>query len=156
MNLDIPIGVTYDFAVRARYDDVYGLLSDVPASAGFFPGVEHLKRLGRGVYRWEMQRVGTPDLNFRTAYACQYVSSKAKGSVAWTPVRGEGNADVSGSWAIVRRPSSTALTLDVEALLRTPFPALLRPVAEPLLRLEFERILEQYIDNLIERFGGEV
>ena len=35
-------------------------------------------------------------------------------------------------------------------------PAMMKPVLHPLVEAEFERLTERYIDNLIERFGGEV
>jgi len=156
MSLDIPIAVAYEFEVRAPYAEVFGVLADVPASASHFPQVERLVELARGAYRWDMQPVGPPPYSLQTVYACRYVSSKSRGTVAWTPLEGIGNATVAGSWTLVRGKRSTALTLDIDARLHTPFPALLRVVVEPVLRAEFERLVELYVDNLIERFGGEV
>lgn len=155
MSLDITIAVAYEFAVRAPFKDVFAVLADVPTSAGFFPHVDRLVDLGKGVYRWDMQPVGTREFNFRTVYASRYVSHKAKGTVVWTPVEGIGNAAVGGSWSVVRGKESTALTLDIDATLHTAFPALLHVVVEPLMRSEFERLVERYIDNLIGHFGGE-
>lgn len=156
MSLDVPIAVAYEFAVKAPYHDVISLLADVPTSASFFPGVERIVDLGRGTYRWDMKPVGTQEFNVRTVYASRYVSNRTKGKVGWTPVAGVGNASVGGSWTIVRGKGSTGLTLDIDATLHTPYPALLQAVVEPLMRGEFERLVERYIDNLIERFGGEV
>lgn len=53
--------------------------------------------LGAGVYRWEMQKVGTAQVNLQTVHASKYRSDKAKGTVTWTPVEGIGNALVGGS-----------------------------------------------------------
>lgn len=155
MSLRVPIAVAYEFAVRAPYDEVYAVLSDVPTSAGFFPGVERLATLGRGVYRWDMERVGPRELELRTVYAARYAASKARGTVVWTPVPGVGNAQVAGSWRIVRGKASTGLTLDIDATVHTPFAPLLRVAIEPVLRAEFEQRVERYIDNLIAHFGGE-
>jgi hypothetical protein len=155
MSLQVPIAVAYEFDVRASCDEVYAVLSDVPTSAGFFPGVERVVPLGRGVYRWDMEGVGLRELELRTVYAARYVSSKARGTVVWTPVPGIGNAEVGGSWRIVRGKASTALRLDIDATVHTPFAPLLRLAVEPVLRVEFETRVEHYIDNLIARFGGE-
>lgn len=155
MSLQVPIAVAYEFAVRAPYDEVYAVLSDVPVSASFFPGVERLVPLGRSVYRWDMERVGPRELELRTVYAARYAVSKARGTVAWTPVPGVGNAQVGGSWRIARGRATTSLTLDIDATVHTPFAPLLRLAVEPMLRAEFEARVERYIDNLIEHFGGE-
>jgi hypothetical protein len=102
INVDIDLG--YQFEVKAPFKEVFAVLSDVPTSAGFFPKVDKLTDLGGGIYRWEMEKVGTAQVNIQTVYASKYTSSKAKGTVVWTPVAGEGNALVGGSWKDDRQP----------------------------------------------------
>src|SRR5674476_1214819 len=51
-----------------------------------FPKVDKLTDLGDGIYKWEMEKVGTAQVNIQTVYASRYVSSKSKGTVVWTPV----------------------------------------------------------------------
>jgi carbon monoxide dehydrogenase subunit G len=153
INVDIDLG--YEFAVKAPFKDVFEVLSDVPTSVGFFPKVEQLVDLGGGVYRWEMEKVGTAQVNIQTVYASKYVVNKAKGTVVWTPVKGEGNALVGGSWKITDQKKTTGLELKISGTVEVPLPGLMKMVVVPLVRSEFEKLVEQYIDNLIKRFGGE-
>lgn len=156
MSVDVDLDLGYEFAVKAPFDEVFDVLADVPTSVSFFPKVERLVDMGDGVYRWEMARVGTEQVHLQTVYASRYVSDRSKGSIVWTPVQGVGNALVSGSWNLVRRKTSTAVTLKISGQVHTPLPALMKVIVVPVVRGEFEGLVDQYIANLIERFGGEV
>ena len=155
MSITVKIDLGYEFAVKAKAADVFALLSDVPASVSHFPKVEKLTDMGGGVYQWEMEKVGTAQVNIQTVYASQYVSDKAKGTVTWTPVKGVGNALVGGNWAIVDNKKSTGVTLAIEGTIVLPLPGLMKMVVAPIVEGEFEKLVEQYIDNLIRHFGGE-
>lgn len=156
MAITVKIDLGYEFDVKAKAAEVFEVLSDVPTSASHFPKVEQLSDLGDGVYQWEMQKVGTAQVNIQTVYASQYVSDKAKGSVKWTPVKGIGNAQVSGSWKIVDNKKSTGITLAIQGEIEVPLPGLMKMVVAPVVEGEFEKLVEKYIANLIKRFGGEV
>ena len=156
MTITVEIDLGYEFAVKAPFKDVWAVLSDVPTSVGFFPKVDKLTDLGDGVFRWEMEKVGTAQVNIQTVYASKYVSNKAKGSVVWTPVKGEGNALVGGSWQISDQKKTTALVFNVKGTVDVPLPGLMKVVVAPIVKGEFEKLVEQYIDNLIKAFGGEV
>ena len=160
MTITVDIDLGYEFAVKAPFKEVFDLLSDVPTSAGFFPKVDKLTDLGGGTYRWEMEKVGTAQVNIQTVYASKYVSSHVKGaaegSVVWTPVKGEGNALVGGHWKITDKKKSTALEFKVSGTVDVPLPGLMKMVVAPVVKGEFEKLVEKYIDNLIKRFGGEV
>ena len=155
MTVTVDIDLGYEFAVNAPYKEVFDLLSDVPASVSHFPKVDKLVDLGGGVYRWEMAKVGTAQVNIQTVYASKYVSNRAKGSVVWTPVKGEGNALVGGSWKIIDNKKTTAIEFKVQGTVDVPLPGLMKMVVVPVVRGEFEKLIEKYIDNLIKRFGGE-
>jgi carbon monoxide dehydrogenase subunit G len=155
MTVTVDIDLGYEFEVKAAFKDVFELLSDVPASASFFPKVDNLVDLGGNAYRWEMEKVGTAQVNIQTVYASKYVSNKSKGTVVWTPVKGEGNALVGGSWKIIDKKQSTALEFKVAGTVDVPLPGLMKMVVVPIVRGEFEKLVEQYIDKLIVRFGGE-
>jgi carbon monoxide dehydrogenase subunit G len=156
MAITVDIDLGYEFAVKAAYKDVFDILSDVPTSVSFFPKVEQLVDLGGGVYRWEMEKVGTAQVNIQTVYASKYVSNRTKGSVVWTPVKGEGNALVGGSWKITDQKKSTGLELKINGTVEVPLPGLMKMVVVPVVKGEFEKLVEKYIDNLIKKFGGEV
>jgi len=98
-------------------------------------------------------------VNLQTIYASKYVSNKAKGTVVWSPIKSEGNALVSGSWAIRENKGdnikSTNLVLQINGDLEIPLPSLMKMVVAPIVEGEFEKMVEKYIDNLTKKFGGE-
>ena len=155
MSITVKIDLGYEFDVKAKAAEVFDLLSDVPTSVSHFPKVEQLTDLGDGVYQWEMEKVGTAQVNIQTIYASKYVSDKAKGTVKWTPVKGVGNALVGGHWKIVDKKKSTGVTLAIQGEIEVPLPGLMKMVVAPIVEGEFEKLVEKYIDNLIKRFGGE-
>jgi len=156
MAVSVDIDLGYEFTVKAPFDEVFDVLSDVPTSVSHFPKVEQLVDMGKGVYRWEMEKVGTAQVNIQTVYASQYVADKKKGTVVWTPVKGVGNAQVGGSWTIAKAKKGTAITLKTAGTVEVPLPGLMKMVVVPVVKNEFEGLVEKYIDNLIKRFGGEV
>jgi carbon monoxide dehydrogenase subunit G len=155
MTVTVAIDLGYEFAVKAPFKEVFDLLSDVPESVSHFPKVDKLVDMGDGVYRWEMAKVGTAQVNIQTVYASKYVSDRKKGTVVWTPVPGVGNALVGGSWKISDQKKSTALQFKVSGTVNVALPGLMKMVVVPVVQGEFEKLVEKYIDNLVKRFGGE-
>ena len=156
MAVTAKIDLGYEFEVKAKYDDVFAVLSDVPESVSHFPKVDRLTDLGDGVFKWEMARVGTREIGIQTVYASKYRSDKAKGTVTWTPVAGVGNALVGGHWKIKDNRKSTHVSLQTTGEITLPFPALMRVIVQPLVEGEFEKLVDKYIANLVKTFGGEV
>ena len=156
MAVTVNIDLGYEFEVKAKYDDVFALLSDVPASVANFPKVEKLTDMGDGVYKWEMEKVGTKEVGIQTVYASKYKSDKAKGTVVWTPVKGVGNALVGGHWKIKDNKKSTLIELKTAGEVTVPLPALMKMIVQPVVEGEFEKLVDKYIANLIKKFGGEV
>ena len=156
MTIHVTIDLGYEFEVNAPFADVFEVLSHVPTSASFFPKVDQLVDLGDGAYRWEMAKIGIGQVNLQTIYASKYVSDKRKGSVVWTPIKGEGNALVSGHWQMTDKKKSTLIQLQINGDLTLPLPGLMKMVVAPVVVSEFEKMVEKYIDNLSKRFGGEV
>jgi carbon monoxide dehydrogenase subunit G len=155
MSITVKIDLGYEFDVKAKAAEVFKVLSDVPESVSHFPKVDKLTDLGGGVYQWEMEKVGTAQVNIQTVYASKYVSDAARGTVKWTPVKGVGNAQVGGNWKIVDNKKSTGLTLVIQGEIDVPLPGLMKMVVAPVVEGEFEKLVEKYIANLIKRFGGE-
>ena len=157
MAISVDIDLGYEFAVKAKAADVFAVLSDVPTSVSHFPKVDKLTDMGDGVYKWEMEKVGTAQVNIQTVYASKYVSDKAKGTVKWTPVKGIGNAQVGGSWKVTdNKGKSTAIELKIKGTVDVPLPGLMKMVVGPVVEGEFEKLVDKYIANLIKKFGGEV
>jgi hypothetical protein len=154
--ITVSIDLAFEFDVKAKAAEVFAVLSDVPSSASYFPKVDKLVDLGDGAYRWEMEKIGIGTVNLQTVYASRYVANKTKGTVVWTPVEGEGNALVSGSWTIKDNKKSTNLVLQIQGELSLPLPGLMKMMVAPVVEAEFEKMVEQYIANLSTQFGGEV
>ena len=155
MTFNVTIDLGYTFNVKAGVAEVFDVLSDVPTSASYFPQVDRLVDLGTNTYRWEMAKIGIAQINLQTIYASKYTSDRDKGTVIWTPVKDEGNAQVSGHWKISDHQGATHVTLKVKGELEIPLPSLMRLIVAPLVESEFEKLTDQYIENLIQRFGGE-
>lgn len=155
MAFTVPFELAYAFEVNALVTDVFAVLSDVPTSAGHFPKLHSLVDLGGNSYRWEMDKLGTAQMNIQTVYASNYVTDKKQGSIVWTPIAGEGNAQVGGSWAITEKKTFTHLVLKISGELQLPLPALMKGMVAPIVVGENKKLVEQYIANLIKRFGGE-
>ena len=157
MAISVDIDLGYEFAVKAKAADVFAVLSDVPTSVSHFPKVDKLTDMGDGVYKWEMEKVGTAQVNIQTVYASKYVNDKAKGTVKWTPVKDIGNAQVGGSWKVTdNKGKSTAIELKIKGTVDVPLPGLMKMVVGPVVEGEFEKLVDKYIANLIKKFGGEV
>lgn len=156
MAVSVDIDLGYEFTVKAPFDEVFDLLADVPRSVSHFPKVQALVDQGGGVYRWEMQKVGTAQVNIQTVYASKYVADKKKGTVVWTPVKGVGNALVGGSWKIAKAKKGTAVELKIDGTVDVPLPGLMKMVVVPVVKDQFEGLVDQYIENLVAALGGEV
>jgi len=157
MAISVDIDLGYEFTVKAKAADVFAVLSDVPTSVSHFPKVDKLTDMGDGVYKWEMEKVGTAQVNIQTVYASKYVNDKAKGTVKWTPVKDIGNAQVGGSWKVTdNKGKSTAIELKIKGTVDVPLPGLMKMVVGPVVEGEFEKLVDKYIANLIKKFGGEV
>ena len=157
MAITVSIDLGYEFEVKAKVADVFAVLADVPTSVSHFPKVEKLTDMGDGVYKWEMEKVGTQQVNIQTVYASKYVSDQAKGTVKWTPVKGVGNALVGGSWKVAdNKGKSTKVALKIDGTIDVPLPGLMKMIVVPVVEGEFEKLVEKYIANVIKTFGGEV
>ena len=156
MAITVPFDLAYEFEVKAPFAEVFAVLSDVPASAGHFPKVARLVDLGANTYRWEMEKVGAGQVSIQTIYASRYVSDKKKGTVVWTPVKGEGNALIGGSWTLTNKKKTTHLVLKIAGELHVPLPGLMKMIVVPVVTGENEKLVEKYIANLAKHFGGEV
>jgi carbon monoxide dehydrogenase subunit G len=156
MAVTVPFDLSYEFEVKARAAEVFAVLADVPTSASHFPKLDKLVHLGGNSYRWELQKVGTAQVNIQTIYAATYVADNKALTVRWTPVKGVGNALVSGSWTLTDKKSSTHILLHIHGQITVPLPGLMKMLVVPVVTGENEKLVDQYIENLIERFGGEI
>jgi ribosome-associated toxin RatA of RatAB toxin-antitoxin module len=156
MSVTVPFDLSYELEVRASAAEVFAVLADVPTSASFFPKVDKLVALGGNRYRWELHRVGTEQIHVQTIYASKYAADRRKLRVSWTPVEGVGNALIGGSWTLTARKNSTHIVLHIHGEITVPMPGLAKMLVVPVVTRENEQLVEEYLHNLAERFGGEV
>jgi hypothetical protein len=155
MTVTVKLDLGYDMTVNADFQTVFALLSDVPQAASHFPKLDRLVNLGGGVYRWEMAKIGVAKFVLQTVYASKYVVNPAQGTVIWTPVAGQGNALVSGSWKIVDKTTSTHLRLRIQGETMLPLPGLVKMIVVPAVQAEFDALVAQYITKLTHILGGK-
>lgn len=153
MAITVSIELNRNLDIPASYDEVFDLLADVPKSASHFPKVDKLVDLGDNAYRWEMEKVGVDKHAIQSVYACTYHADKGAGTISWTPVKGEGNGVVSGSWVITRKDDNlTTLKFQTSAELTVPLPSLLKLAISPVIKHEFNSLVDTYMNNLKKAF----
>jgi len=151
--ITVSIELNRDIEIPGSYDDVFALLADVPKSASHFPKVNQLIDLGDGVYRWEMEKVGVDKHSIQSVYACKYVAEKDDGKITWTPVKGEGNGVVKGSWTLASKDAGTTRAkFQTSVELTLPLPGLLKLAISPVIKHEFNSLVDRYMANLKKAF----
>lgn len=148
MAFTVEVDIEKEFEANCPADFAFEVLADVPCSASHFPKVEKLVDLGDGKYRWEMEKIGITNYSLQTIYASKYVSDPEKLTVKWTPVKGEGNALVSGKWTLKEKNGITKLKLSTKGAMELPLPSLTKMVVAPVVRAQFEGLVDQYIVKL--------
>ncbi len=154
MAFDLPLHSYYEFEIDAPYEEVFALLSDVPAALGLHPNTQTVIDQGEGVYRCETKKLGTEKHKMQTIYTCQYSTDKASGTITWTPVANGGNSEVDGRFDITDQGTTTRVVMDIKSVMHLPLPGLLKGMAERLIKAENHRLSKLYIDNLIGKFGS--
>ena len=155
MAITVSIELNRDLEIPASYDEVFDLLADVPKSASHFPKVDKLVDLGDNAYRWEMEKVGVDKHAIQSVYACTYHADKDAGKITWSPIKGEGNGVVSGSWTLTAKgDNATAVKFQTSAELTVPLPSLLKLVSVVFPReLQASGVLRELRAADLERAG---
>lgn len=151
--MEISAKVHRSATTRASPEEVYALLADVPRSVAHFPDLDALT-FEHGAYTWRLKKLGAGPISFQVHYAARYTCDPAARSVVWVPVAGVGNTRVSGQWRIEPAGAGTRFTLETEFALDLPLPRPLRGAAEALLHKENDRILGEYLGNLVVTMNG--
>jgi hypothetical protein len=153
MSFKVTLSVQREFDTAAPAALVFGLLSDVPRSASFFPDVERLDDLGANKFRWTMEKIGLGDYTLQqTIYECAYRSDSESMRVDWTAVEGVGNALVSGGWRIESTSGGTKVSLNTKGILTVDLPGFLQFLLSPVVEMAFTQKIDRYLSNLREQF----
>ncbi len=152
MAFTISIEVNREIELAAPFDDVFALVSDIPRTVSYFPKVERLVDIGENAWRWEMEKIGVDKYSIQTIYACRYHADREAGRVTWTPVEGEGNGNVAGSWTLTDHGQTTRARYQASAELTLPMQSLLKMALSPVVKHEFNNLLDTYLNNLKNAF----
>lgn len=137
----------------ASPDAVYALLADVGRSVAHFPELESITEEPAG-WVWRLKKLGAGPLSFQVHYQSRYSFDPATRLVKWVPVPGVGNTQVNGVWRIAEGPKGARFTLDTSFTLDMPFPRPLKGTVEAILQRENERIIGEYLTNLVTTLEG--
>lgn len=148
MTVKVTINLEREFIVAVDIDTVFALLSDIPASAKYFPKVHALKPISDNIFRWEMEKISLGLHSAQTIYTCQYVPDSVAKKIVWIPIKGEGNAVVSGKWELTEVANGTNISFNTKADLTLPLPGLLKLAISPLVKVEFSGMVDTYLRNL--------
>lgn len=146
----VEVDIETEFSAACMPQFAFEVLADVPFSVSHFPKVDKLTDLGDGKYRWEMEKIGIDRYAIQTIYASKYTSDPDKLTVKWTPVKGEGNAQVSGKWTLKEKKGETVLKLTTHGEMELPLPSLVKFAVAPIVRSQFESMVEEYAQNLVK------
>lgn len=144
----VEVEISTEFDANCAAEFAYEVLADVPFSASHFPKLDKLTDLGDGKFRWEMGKIGIDRYSIQTVYASKFVGDPEKLTVKWTPVKGEGNALVSGKWTLKEKNGVTHIKLSTKGEMEMPLPSLVKFVVAPIVKAEFEGMIEKYVENL--------
>jgi hypothetical protein len=96
-----------------------------------------------------MRKIGVDRFSIQTVYGCKYVDDREKGTVKWTPVKGEGNGSVKGKWTLKALDAQTTrIDLVTTGELEIPLPGLVKFIVAPVVVHEFGRMVDAYVENL--------
>lgn len=144
----ITLDVHHQFEVETPYENVYSLLSDIPASASHFPNLQQIIQLDELSFRWELNPVGPAPYTTQPVFACMYTFTPEEGKIEWAPIRDVGNVALSGYWKIEDHHGRCKVQLWMKGDLDVPIPSLMKFVAKPLITEEFKNYIRQYVENI--------
>lgn len=154
MSIDLNLATHYVFEVNASAETTFLLLSDISKASSLHPTLHSIKDMGKGIYRWEMKKYGAGKFHVQTVYTCQYYSDAVAGTVVWTPVEGEGNAQVSGSFIVKAQGKNAIVEANIEMNGALPLPAIMKKMALQMIASENRKLTEKYIANLMNELDG--
>ncbi|NJM32603.1 MAG: hypothetical protein HC848_06780 [Limnobacter sp.] len=137
MTVRVETTIKKEFTAECSPSKAFAQLADISATMGLFPKLEKLVNVGDGVWRWEMEKTQAGNLAHQVIYAVKYTDNGST-KIHWSPVPGEGNAEVSGDWVVQGAGASSTITFQSRGHFDVPVPKLMKSVAESLIVPELE------------------
>lgn len=158
-HITVPVTFAQTVQVAAPLDEVRAFLADFPQALALFPRTDTIELHDDDTLVWILDKLGPPPYQQQTVYPMRYGLDGDR--IWWEPDLGLDagpHADdlLTGSCTLKATPSGTEAHLDTTAELRIEVPFLAKKLAPPIVRVEFERLTEQFVENLkaeLERKG---
>ena len=151
--MKVDIAITRSIEIAAPYSQLGNLLAEIESTIRRFPKLKRLKKLSEREYLWEMAPIGSrmAGISHEVTYAAKYHVDPHKGTMTFAPVRGHGNATISGEFVLEDLGKSTRLSFRVEGELRdVPVPLLYRVVAPAFIQGKFTRLVDVFLERTAE------
>lgn len=154
MAVKVSVSLTKSFDVQCSQSKAFDQLVDVASTTSMFPKLDKIVDLGDDVWRWEMAKIGAAGISHQVKYTVQY-SNNGKSTIDWTPVEGEGNAQVSGGW-VIKAKGKDACSIEFQSSgeFEMPVPRLMKGLAEGVVKSEFDGQVNTFIDRIKAKLEG--
>ena len=154
MSVTMTIDANKEMDLKGDFDTIFDELAQVEKMASMFPKVERLVNLGDNTYRWEMEKAGFSKYTMQLIYAVKYEIDKTKGTIAWKPVPGVGNAVHSGQVKITPTAGGVHIVLSSKIDMELPIPKLAKPLVTPVIMHEFNATTEKFEARMRKHFNS--
>jgi hypothetical protein len=152
--MDVDVSIERSASVQAPFARAKQMMLELDATLRLFPKLRQLEPVGERRYAWELEPIGFKPAGI--AHVVRYVTDFTvdidSGRVEWTPVAGQGNSQIAGSWLTRNRGDAIDITLRISGTIggiRVPLP--FRLAVPPFVRSAFTDLVETYLVRLAER-----
>lgn len=145
VNVDLTVERSVTVACSARA--AFAFLSEPERTAPLFPGVESLKQISPGVWRWQMQNLTQGGLSHQIIYQI-LTRNDGQNRIEWEP-HGDGNAKISGGW-LVKSLTDQSCVLEYKSVgdFEVGIPRLMKNIAESMVKAGFETPVDEFLKKI--------
>lgn len=145
----VDVSIQHTMKTNAKFETVWALLADTPATLAYYPKLDQLVDLGDNCWRWELQAVGIKGISHQLIYSVRYGFDPDAGVISWMPLDApDDNARVQGEFKITKQGQAIEIILSTDACLKVPAPQLLAGAIKPLVEREFKQQIRDFTANV--------
>ncbi len=152
----VSVPLRRELEVAWDVEQAYGLVADVPLSAGHFPGLKGLDDLGDGAWRWRLDEFEVGRFKIDAGYAARYTCDPVARTVRWTTVEPAGNVRADGSWTVTPRGSGARLVFENKLQVSLELPRLAQGLVGKIVPAVYQRQTATYLERIAQRMGGRL
>lgn len=154
--MDLKLKLRKKRKINNELANIMAVLVDTPRTLAHFPKLKPITELAEGRYRWELETIGTAGIEHDVSFATDFDINAETGKIRFTPVKGEGNAQIGGELNTITGKNGCTLELTVEGTIKDiPVPMLLRAPAKPIIKKIFEDLVDGFADQLAATLESE-